>query len=129
MQQRGFTLMEVLVALAVLALGMTAVIGAAGSSTRLGSELRDRTFADWVAMNELTSIRLATGTPAPASGNLDGDADMGGAKWHWKATISGTQDPNLLRIDVAVSTADKPDDVIETVSGFMGKSQNTVAAP
>lgn len=119
--------MEVLVALAVLALGMTAVIGAAGSSTRLGSELRDRTFADWVAMNELTSIRLAT--TAPASGDLNGDADMGGEKWHWKATISGTEDPNLLRIDVAVSTSDKPAAVIETVSGFMGKPQNTVAAP
>ena len=127
MQQRGFTLMEVLVALAVLALGMTAVIGAAGSSTRLGSELRDRTFADWVAMNELTSIRLAK--TAPASGDLNGDADMGGAKWHWKATLSGTEDPNLLRIDVAVSTADKPDDVIETVSGFMGKPQSTVPGP
>jgi|SRR5580698_8290211 general secretion pathway protein I len=127
MQQRGFTLMEVLVALAVLALGMTAVIGAAGSSTRLGSELRDRTFADWVAMNELTSIRLAK--TAPASGSLNGDADMGGAKWHWKATISGTEDPNLLRIDVAVSTTDKPDDVIETVSGFMGNAQATVPPP
>lgn len=121
MQQRGFTLMEVLVALAVLALGMTAVIGAAGSSTRLGSELRDRTFADWVAMNELTSIRLAK--TAPANGSLSGDADMGGEKWHWKATLSATEDPNLLRIDVTVSTTDRPDDVIETVSGFMGKSQ------
>jgi|HubBroStandDraft_5_1064220.scaffolds.fasta_scaffold974585_2 general secretion pathway protein I len=127
MQQRGFTLMEVLVALAVLALGMIAVIGAAGSSTRLGSELRDRTFADWVAMNELTSIRLAKS--APANGSLNGDADMGGEKWHWKATISGTEDPNLLRIDVAVGTADKPDDAIETVSGFMGSSQATVPAP
>ena len=119
--------MEVLVALAVLALGMTAVIGAAGSSTRLGSELRDRTFADWVAVNELTSIRLAK--IAPASDSLNGDADMGGGKWHWKATISTTQDPDLLRVDVDVSTSDKPDDVIETVSGFMGKPQNAAGGP
>ncbi len=126
-RQHGFTLMEVLVALAVLALGMTAVIGAAGSSTRLGSELRDRTFADWVAMNELTSLRLAGA--APANGTLNGDADMGDEKWHWKATISGTEDPNLLRIDVDVSTSDKPDDVIETVSGFMGNPQGTATPP
>lgn len=119
--------MEVLVALAVLALGMTAVIGTAGSSTRLGSELRDRTFANWVAMNELTSLRL--GGTAPASGSLNGDADMGGVKWHWKATISGTEDPNLLRIDVDVSTSDRPDAVIQTVSGFMGKPQTTTSAP
>lgn len=119
--------MEVLVALAVMALGMTAVIGAAGTSTRLGSELRDRTFADWVAMNELTSIRLAA--TAPASGSLNGDADMGGEKWHWKATVSATEDPNLLRIDVDVSTSDKPDDVIETVSGFMGKPLGAGGTP
>ena len=119
LRQRGFTLLEVLVALAVLALGMTAVIGAAGSSTRRGSDLRDRTFADWVAMNELTSLRLAK--TVPASGSLNGDADMAGQKWHWTATISGTADPDLLRIDVAVAPADKPDDALETVSGFMGK--------
>ena len=117
-RQRGFTLMEVLVALAVLALGMTAVIGAAGSSTRRGSELRDRTFADWVAMNELTSLRLAKTVP---SGSLNGDADMAGEKWHWTATVTGTEDPDLLRIDVAVAPADKPDDALETVSGFMAK--------
>jgi len=117
-RQRGFTLLEVLIALAVLALGMTAVIGAAGSSTRRGSELRDRTFADWVAMNELTSLRLAKTVP---SGSLSGDADMAGEKWHWTATVSSTQDPDLLRIDVAVAPADKPDDALETVSGFMGK--------
>jgi general secretion pathway protein I len=127
LQQRGFTLIEVLVALAVLALGLTAVIGAAGSSTRLDSELRDRTFADWVAMNELTSLRLAAN--APASGTLDGDADMAGSKWHWKATFSDTADPNLLRIDVAVAPADKPDDALETVSGFMGKPTTAPTAP
>ena len=126
-KQHGFTLLEVLIALAVLALGMTAVIGAAGSSTRLGSELRDRTFADWVAMNELTSLRLAKA--APASGSLNGDADMAGEKWHWRATISATADPDLLRIDVAVAPADKPDDAVETVSGFMGKPQGAGPIP
>lgn len=126
-KQHGFTLLEVLIALAVLALGMTAVIGAAGSSTRLGSELRDRTFADWVAMNELTSIRLAK--TAPGSGSLNGDADMAGEKWHWKATITTTADPNLLRIDVVVAPEDKPDDTLETVSGFMGKPQGAGPTP
>ncbi|HEV2110401.1 MAG TPA: type II secretion system minor pseudopilin GspI [Gammaproteobacteria bacterium] len=126
-KQHGFTLLEVLIALAVLALGMTAVIGAAGSSTRLGSELRDRTFADWVAMNELTSLRLAKA--APGSSALNGDADMAGEKWHWQATISATADPNLLRIDVTVAPADKPDDAVETVSGFMGKPQGSGPTP
>ena len=125
MRQRGFTLMEVLVALAVVAISLTALIGAVGRITHNDSGLRDRTFADWVAMNELTSIRLAK--TIPQGGSLDGDADMGGQKWHWKATFSATADPNLERVDVTVGTADKPDDAIWTVSGFLGNPQGTVS--
>ena len=124
-RQRGFTLIEVLVALAVVAISLTALVGAAGKVTRDDSGLRDRTFASWVAMNELTSIRLAK--TIPGGGSLDGDADMGGTKWHWKATFSTTADPNLERVDVVVSTEDKQDDAIETVSGFLGNPQG--AAP
>jgi general secretion pathway protein I len=124
MRQRGFTLMEVLVALAVVAISLTALVGAVGRVTHNDGSLRDRTFADWVAMNELTSIRLAK--TIPGSGSLDGDADMGGQKWHWKATFSTTEDPNLERVDVAVSTADQPDDPVWTVSGFLGNPQGTV---
>lgn len=116
---RGFTLVEVLVALAVLAISMVAVIGAAGKSTRTASQLRDDTFASWVAMNELSSLRLAA--ELPGNDTLNGDADMAGRKWHWKATISKTEDPDLLRIDVDVSDPLKPDDVITGVTGFMGR--------
>ena len=116
---RGFTLVEVLIALAVLAISMVAVIGAAGKSTRTASQLRDDTFANWVAMNELTSLRLAA--EWPGNDSLNGDADMAGRKWHWKATISKTEDPDLLRIDVNVSDPLKPDDVITGVTGFMGR--------
>ncbi|HEU5399334.1 MAG TPA: type II secretion system minor pseudopilin GspI [Gammaproteobacteria bacterium] len=122
-RQSGFTLIEVLVALAILALSLVAVIGAAGSSTRLSSGLRDRTFADWVALNELTTLRLAH--TAPSDNSLNGDADMGDQKWHWTAKIGPTADPNLLRIDVDVANADKPDEVVESVTGFMGTDQST----
>ncbi|HEV2321354.1 MAG TPA: type II secretion system minor pseudopilin GspI [Gammaproteobacteria bacterium] len=126
-RHRGFTLIEVLVALAILALSLVAVIGAAGSSTRLSSGLRDRTFADWVALNELTTLRLAR--TAPSDSSLNGDADMGDQKWHWTAKISPTADPNLLRIDVDVGNAAKPDEIVQSVTVFMGTNQSTGGAP
>lgn len=117
--QLGFTLLEVLVAMAILAIGMLAVLSTAGTTTRLSGQLRDQTFAGWVAMNELTSLRLAGSWPA--SDTLDGEADMAGKKWHWKVTATKTPDPDLLRLDVDVSDPAKPDAVVASVTGFMGR--------
>ena len=129
--QAGFTLMEVLIALAVLALGMLAVIGAAGKTSRNAVYLRDDTFASWVGLNELTMLRTAQNWPS--ADTLNGDADMAGEKWHWKATMTKTADPDLLRIDIDVSTPDKPDDSVARVTGFMGlpagKQGNGAAPP
>lgn len=118
-RQAGFTLVEVLIATAVLALSMAAVIGTAGHSARLGAQLRDDTFADWVAMNELATLRLAQQWPAGDS--LDGDADMGGESWHWVATFTKTTDPALLRVDISVSHAATPDAAVTSLTGFMGQ--------
>ena len=117
---RGFTLLEVLIALAVLAIGMIAVIGTAGTSTRTAAELKEETFAHWVAMNELASLRLA-GT-MPDVGTLKGHADMAGEQWNWKADIKSTSDPDLMRVDIDVSNAASPDEVISSLTGFIGQS-------
>ncbi len=123
---RGFTLLEVLIALAVLALGLTAVIGTAGHTAHDGAHLRDTTYANWVGLNELTMLRAAQSWPSDDS--LNGDADMGGEKWHWKATMTKTADPGLLRIDIDVSLGDTPDATIATVTGFMGLPPNQQAS-
>jgi general secretion pathway protein I len=126
-RHQGFTLLEVLIALAILALGMMAVIGTAGNTSRTAARLRDVTFASWVGMNELSMLRVAQTWPSGDS--LDGDADMGGQKWHWKATMTKTQDPALLRIDIDVSFPDKPDDAVTRVTGFMGLPPGQQGAP
>jgi general secretion pathway protein I len=127
---RGFTLLEVLIALAVLAVGLMALIGTTGKASRDGAHLRDATFATWVGMNELSMLRVAQNWPSDDS--LNGDADMAGQKWHWKATMTKTADPGLLRIDIDVTLPDTPDAVITTVTGFMGLPPNlqaTVSPP
>ena len=62
---RGFTLIEVLVALAIVAIGMAAVLGALTSSANTVAYLRDKTFAQWVALNQIATLRLS-GQMTPA---------------------------------------------------------------
>ncbi len=60
-RHRGFTLLEVLVALAVLAIAMAALIKTGGENTRSAAYLRDKTLAQWVAMNVIAEQRLKAG--------------------------------------------------------------------
>lgn len=116
---RGFTLIEVLIALAFLALAMSAIIATVGVSIRNAGELQDKTFAHWVAMNEMTTLRLA---PVwPAIGTQKGNAEMAGQKWDWQAVVSSTQDPDLLRVDIDVSNALSPGTASASLVGFIGR--------
>lgn len=118
MKQRGFTLMEILVALAVVGIGLAALIGTAGHATRDAAALRDRTYAEWVAANAMTEIRLEQNFPD--TGKRDGDEILGGQRWFWNAEISTTPDPDLRRIDVRVSL-EKNGGSIVLLSGFMAR--------
>ena len=119
---RGFTLIEVLVALAIVAIGMAAVLGALSSSADTVSYLRDKTFAQWVALNRIANLRLS-GQMTPV-GNSDGDTDFAGRNWHWRQEVTATEVPGVVRIDVKV----RPSDVkaegdngwFTTVSGIQG---------
>src|SRR5712671_7317464 len=83
---RAFTLIEVLVALAIVSIGMLVVIQAVSQTAENSAYLRDKTIAHWVAMNQLTAMRLSQ-TP-PAKGSSGGEVEMGGQRWHWTAEVA-----------------------------------------
>lgn len=119
----GFTLIEVLVALAIVAIGMAAVLGALTSSAGTLSYLRDKSFAQWVALNRIATLRLAG--QAPPTGNTEGDVDFAGRSWHWRQEVVTTQVPGVERMDIRVRPADvKPENEdsgwFTTVSGIWG---------
>ena len=98
--QRGFTLLEVLVAVTVLALALTAIISGGSSYARSASSLRDKTLALWVARNRLAEVELL---PVwPQIGTSSDDVQMGGDTWTWRAEVVGTQDPTLRRVNIRV---------------------------
>ena len=100
----GFTLIEVLVALAIVTVGMAAVLGTLSSSADTIVYLRDKTFANWVALNQIAQVRVSGQLPAP--GKSDGDSDFAGRKWHWHQEVSTTQVPGMVRMDVSVRPGD-----------------------
>ncbi|WP_334164687.1 type II secretion system minor pseudopilin GspI [Phenylobacterium sp.] len=99
--EAGFTLLEMLVALAVLSLGALALLNLAGESTRQAGAVESRLFAGVVAENQ--AIEALTAPMPPALGQASGEATAGGQAWRWTRRVSRTADPAVLRIDVRVA--------------------------
>ncbi len=124
---RGFTLLEVLVALAVLAIALGAVIQTAGGFTRNQAYLRDRTFADWVAHNQLVSMQLAD--TWPATGQQKGDVSFPEAasgntarEWRWVVQVTQTPEQDLRRVDIEIFPLAAPDQPpLARLSGLVRK--------
>jgi len=102
--QRGFTLIEVLVALVIVALGMSALLESLGSAADTAGWLRDKTFAQWIGFNQLETMRLS-GT-VPTAGSTDGELDYAGRHWRWRQVVTDMGFPGLFRVDVKVEPAD-----------------------
>jgi len=113
----GFTLIEVLVALAVIALGLTAVIKALGEYTETANYTRQKTLASWIATNKLTEIAVAP--TWPSIGDYDEDVEFARQKWRCAILVSETAVENLRRVDVSVSLLDRPERVIHKVSALI----------
>lgn len=96
----GFTLLEVLVAVAVLGIALSALLAGFGRYASEASYIREKTLAMWVAHNKANELMLEPGWPS--TGEKDDEAEMAGAKWHTHLEVRSTDDPQLRRFDIQV---------------------------
>lgn len=101
---QGFTLLEVLVALAIFAIVAAVVLTAAGRSVNNAGRLETLTLAGWIADNRLTELQLLQ--PAPAIGREDQELEFGGRRWQTLSNVQTSGTPGLLRIQVWVTAVE-----------------------
>lgn len=126
--QTGFTLLELIVALAVAATVLAGVAKVIGSSAFNTQRMQDKTFAQWVAMNLIAEIRATRGFPP--IGKESGDMEMAGRKWYWRRVTRAAPLPisdigNTLReVVIDVYPNDERDSAsLITLTTFIVKQQ------
>ena len=101
---RGFTLLEMLVALAVFSLAALALIRLQGVTVRTAADLDGKVIGQIVARNLM--VETQTDAVAPALGETVGEVDNGGRRWRWTRTASATGDTRLIQVKLVVRPAD-----------------------
>ncbi len=119
---RGFTLVEVLVALMVVAIGLAALMVAVSGTARSSAYLRDKTLAQWIALNRLTEVRL---NMTKFGQNTDkGELDFAGRTWHYDTRYFDTSIATMKRVVVRVyeGNAKAKGNPLAESTGFLGTS-------
>jgi general secretion pathway protein I len=128
-ETRGFTLIEVVVALAIVAIGMLAAFRAVTQTASNAAYLRDRTFAAWIASDLITELRLSGQMPSVDA--TDGRVEFANQEWRWRRVVVETQVAGLRQVRVQVRRATDPADAsLAEVVGVLGEAQlESVASP
>ena len=114
--QGGFTLAEVLVALAVLAIALAAVLGVTSQSIKTTIDLRDRTLAMWLAQDRLTLHQLRHDWPAPDT--TSGETQASGRTWYWREQVSSTPQVDIRKVEIDIR-ADEKKEVLAHLAGYL----------
>ena len=117
----GFTLVEILVALAIVAVALAAGMRALAQSADSASTLKARTLALWVAQNRLANAELAD--PWPALGSAAGEAEQAGTRFIWRESVSGTPNPAFRKIEITVAEPLTPDYALAHLVGYIGNAR------
>lgn len=116
----GFTLIEILVALTILAVALAAGMRAVAQSADAATLLKDRTLALWVAQNRLAEAQLAN--PSPALGQREGEQEQARTTFVWRETVTTTPNPSFRKIEIVVTAPGVPDYALARLVGYLGQA-------
>ena len=120
MKRNGFTLIEILIALVILAVALSAAGRATSSAINSARVLKERMLAGWVAQNRLNQEVIAQSFPSV--GVQTGEASQAGQAFNWEQTTSGTYNPEVRKVEIKVFAAQDKSYALARLTGFLAKN-------
>lgn len=100
--QKGFTLIEVLLALAIIGIALTALLKATAQNISNTQRIKEKTISHWVAMQGISMIQLGLVQPLESQESTQ-VTTLFGQKWYWRTKLSKTPVPSMQQITITVS--------------------------
>lgn len=116
---RAFTLVEILVALALVAVALAAGMRALAQAADGAGTLKVRTLALWVAQDRLAQAQLTE--PWPPLGERNGSAVQAGSAFVWRESVGTTPNPAFRKVEIVVAEPQAPDYVLARLAGYVGR--------
>lgn len=120
---RGFTLLEVLIALTIISLSLGALISTSGSQAGSAGYLKQKTIAHWVAMNEIAQLQIENAFPG--KGDSKGSTQMAGIEWYWTRTVKETEDENSRQVEIKIYLDEARESSLTRLIGYLSRGSTT----
>lgn len=116
---KGFTLLEILIAIAILAVTGVAVMKASAEHINSLTILKEMTYSSWVAENRLVEMQLED--KWPPSNNKKGKMEMAGVEWFWQQKVEKVEDKSMRQITIWVMANENDKEPVYQISTFLGE--------